>query len=184
MNQKILKDKIVITYTIKICKGIRGIRISILPDLSVVVTKPRNISNLYVERVVETKKDWILEQIENLKKRPKKILAHFSVKDYKLYKQDASDIALERCLYFNQFYNFKIKSIKIRNQKTRWGSCSSSGELSFNYKILFLPADLRDYIIVHELAHLKEMNHSSRFWNLVSLQIPDYKIRMRDIRLY
>lgn len=184
MNQKITKDKIVIPYTIKVRKGTKGIRISISPDLSVVVTKPRNISNLYVERVVETKKDWILEQIENLKKRPKKILAHFSVKDYKLYKQDASDIALERCLYFNQFYNFKIKSIKIRNQKTRWGSCSSSGELSFNYKIFFLPPDLRDYIIVHELAHLKEMNHGSKFWNLVSIQIPDYKRRMKDIRLY
>jgi len=171
-------------YMIKVRKGTKGIRIAVSPDLSVVVTKPRNIADLYVQKVVDTKTDWILEQIEKLKKRPKKILAHFSVKDYKLYKQDASDVALERCLYFNQFYNFKIKSIKIRNQKTRWGSCSSSGELSFNYKIFFLPEDLRDYIIVHELAHLKEMNHSARFWALVSLQIPDYKRRMKDIRLY
>lgn len=171
-------------YTIKVRKGTRALRIAISPDLSVVVSKPRSISDSYVERLVESKKDWILEQIEKLKQRPKKILAHYSVKDYKLYKQDASDLALSRCLYFNQFYNFKIKSIKIRNQKTRWGSCSSSGELSFNYKIFFLPPDLQDYIIVHELAHLKEMNHSSRFWDLVSLQIPDYKRRMKDIRLY
>jgi len=184
MKQIFLIKNTELGYTIKVRKGLRGIRISVSPDLSVVVTKPRNISNLYVQKVVETKADWILEQIEKLKQRPKKILSHFSVKDYKIHKQDASDIALERCLYFNQFYNFKIKSIKIRNQKTRWGSCSSSGELSFNYKILFLPADLRDYIIVHELAHLKEMNHGAKFWNLVSLQIPDYKRRMRDIRLY
>lgn len=184
MKQIYLIKNTEVRYTIKVRKGTKGIRISVSPDLSVVVTKPRNILDSYVQNLVETKTDWILEQIENLKKRPKKLLAHFSVKDYQLYKQDASDIALERCLYFNQFYNFKIKSIKIRNQKTRWGSCSSSGELSFNYKIFFLPPDLRDYIIVHELAHLKEMNHGARFWALVSLQIPDYKRRMQDIRLY
>lgn len=184
MKKEILKNNNTISYSIKVRKGARGIRIGVLPDMSVVVTKPKNIRDEYVHQVVSSKVGWITEQIEKIKQRPKKILAHFSVRDYKLYKQDASDIALERCLYFNKFYNFKIKSIKIRNQKTRWGSCSSSGELSFNYKIFFLPPDLRDYIIVHELAHLKEMNHSQNFWDLVALQIPDYKQRMRDIRLY
>ena len=173
-----------LVYTIKTRKGTRGIRISISSDLAIVVTKSKAIPNLFIQKAVEDKLGWIIEQIEKLKNKPKKLLAHFSIKDYKLHKQDASDIVLSRCLYFNKFYNFNIKSIKIRNQKTRWGSCSSKSGLSFNYKILFLPPELRDYIIVHELAHLKEMNHSLKFWTLVSLQIPDYKRCRKDIKLY
>ena len=76
--------------------------------------------------------------------------------------------------YFNKFYNFEINRIAIKNTTTRWGSCSSKGNLNFNYKIIYLNAVFADYLIVHELCHLGELNHSKRFWALVYKTIPDY----------
>jgi len=90
-------------------------------------------------------------------------------------KQKAKEIAKDRLEYFNQFYGYKWNSIVIRNQKTRWGSCSKEGNLNFNYKIALLSAQLSDYIIVHELCHLGEFNHSRDFWILVEKTIPNYK---------
>jgi predicted metal-dependent hydrolase len=81
----------------------------------------------------------------------------------------------QKSIYFNIFYNVVWKKVTIRNQKTRWGSCSRSGNISFNYKIALLPERLADYVVVHELCHLKEMNHSKQFWNLVAQTLPDYQ---------
>ncbi len=94
----------------------------------------------------------------------------------------AHDLVCSRLQYFNQFYNLKYHKVSIRNQKTRWGSCSSRGNLSFNVKILFLDKELQDYLIVHELCHLKEFNHSKDFWALVEKQIPNYKYLHNKIR--
>lgn len=80
-----------------------------------------------------------------------------------------------RVFELSQKYNFKIGRVSIRGQKTRWGSCSSKGNLSFNFKLMQYKKDVIDYVIVHELCHTKEMNHSPRFWKLVGDIIPDYK---------
>jgi predicted metal-dependent hydrolase len=87
----------------------------------------------------------------------------------------AKALVHERLAFFNQHYGYSINKIAIRNQKTRWGSCSSKGNLNFNYKIIYLPPEAQDYLIVHELVHLKEFNHSKRFWDLVLETIPNCK---------
>ena len=104
-------------------------------------------------------------------------------KKYLDSKERARALILQRLEHFNSFYNFKYLLVSVRDQKTRWGSCSSKGNLNFNYKILFLDSDLADYIIVHELCHLKEMNHGVNFWQQVELQCPDYKSKMSRLRL-
>lgn len=76
---------------------------------------------------------------------------------------------------FSEVYNFNYKSVKIKNLTSRWGSCSNKRNLSFNLKLMSFDTDVIDYVIVHELCHLKEMNHSKRFWNLVEEIIPNYK---------
>lgn len=94
----------------------------------------------------------------------------------------ARKFVLHKVNYFNSFYGFKINRIAIKNTKTRWGSCSSKGNLNFNYKIIFLKPEMADYLIVHELCHLGEFNHSKRFWHLVSKTIPNYAKLTKELK--
>lgn len=87
-----------------------------------------------------------------------------------------------RLEHFNQFYNFTYNKVFIKNQRTRWGSCSSNGNLNFNFKIITLAPELQDYLIVHELCHLKEFNHGKAFWDLVALQIPEYETLRKQLK--
>lgn len=105
-----------------------------------------------------------------------------SKKDYLKYKQQAMALAQERVEFFNKFYGFKVNKVSIKNQKTRWGSCSKKGNLNFNYKIALLTKRLVDYVIAHELCHLKEFNHSQKFWSLVAQTIPDYLETRRELK--
>lgn len=98
-----------------------------------------------------------------------------SREDYHLHKAKAREVISSKVLYWNQFYGYDYGKISIKNQKTRWGSCSHQLNLNFNYKLIFLPSDMLNYVIVHELCHLKELNHSAAFWNLVSKTIPNYR---------
>lgn len=97
-----------------------------------------------------------------------------SHEDYVLHRDRAYELAVSRLEYFNNFYGYSWKRITIRNSITRWGSCSRQGNLNFNYRIATLPSDLSDYIIVHELCHLGEFNHSRDFWKLIERTIPNY----------
>ena len=107
---------------------------------------------------------------------------HQRRRDYLARKEEARDLARERIRHFNTAYGFEIKRISIRNQKTRWGSCSKKGNLNFNYLIAVLPQTLADYIIVHELCHLGEFNHSRKFWDLVAVTIPNFREIRREFR--
>lgn len=80
-----------------------------------------------------------------------------------------------RVAYYHPLTGGHFTSITVRDQKTRWGSCSSRGTLSFNYRLIFAPSTVLDYVVVHELCHLTHMNHSKDFWNMVGTILPDYK---------
>jgi len=103
-------------------------------------------------------------------------------KHYAEHKEAARALVHTKLTHWNQFYNFTYHRVAIRNTRSRWGSCSSKGNLNFNYRILFLPPELQDYLIVHELCHLQEMNHAPQFWALVAQQIPDYQQCVIDLR--
>ena len=88
----------------------------------------------------------------------------------------------ERVREFSQTKGFNFKKITIRSQKTRWGSCSAKGRLSFNYRLMKFRKEVIDYVIIHELCHLKEMNHSKNFWSLVEGFCPDYKKLKKELK--
>ncbi|MCX6717401.1 MAG: M48 family metallopeptidase [Candidatus Taylorbacteria bacterium] len=101
--------------------------------------------------------------------------------EYLKYKDQAKIFVINKVTELNKNYGYKINRITIRNQKTRWGSCSKKGNMNFNYKIVLLPDKLAEYIIVHEICHLGEFNHSANFWNLVAQTVPDYKEKREEL---
>lgn len=100
----------------------------------------------------------------------------------KRYRSAARTKFEQRCAYYRALTGGRYTSITIRDQKTRWGSCSSRGTLSFNYRLIFAPSAVLDYVVVHELCHLTHMNHSKEFWNMVGSVMPDYKVYRRWLR--
>ncbi len=165
-----------INYQLKTSSRTKNMRLSIYGDGRIIVTKPYFVSKNIIEKFIVAKSDWIISKLKQIISiQPKIILKpEESKKRYNLYKEPARRLIEDRIKRLNKFYGFTYNHISIRNQTTRWGSCSKSGNLNFNYKLIFLPEKMIDYIIVHELCHLKEFNHSKRFWNLVSQAIPDY----------
>ena len=92
------------------------------------------------------------------------------------YRNAAREVFTNRVEYYHRFTGGHYTSITIRDQKTRWGSCSAKGNLNFNWKLVLMPEHVMDYVVIHELAHRKEMNHSARFYAVVAQQMPDYKV--------
>mgnify|MGYP001800539539 CR=1 FL=1 len=115
-------------------------------------------------------------------RRRKRRRASSVTKHYVAHKEIARELILERLEHYNTYYNLSWNRVAVRNQRRCWGSCTSLKNLNFNYKLLFLPAHLQDYIVVHELCHLAELNHGPRFWSLVAEQIPDYQARVHELK--
>ena len=173
-----------ISYTIKTTNRTKKILISIDTNGQLTVLKSPFVSIEKVKKIIEQKYEWIIDKIQKQKSKPRKILSIYNEKDFKENKEKARSLIKERLDYFNQFYNYNINNVYIRNPKSRWGSCSSKNNLNFSYKLFLLPPELCDYIIVHELCHLQEMNHGKNFWSLVEKTIPDYKNLIKELKKY
>lgn len=100
----------------------------------------------------------------------------------KRYRQAAREYIPARVSYYHQFIPGNYSQVVIRDQKTRWGSCSSSGTLSFNYRLMLAPPAILDYVVVHELCHIRHMNHSADFWHAVEQILPDYKEKRKWLK--
>lgn len=157
----------------------RSIRISISHDCKIKVTASHLIPEFVIRDFVSRKSDWINDKLTKFRSNPvskERLFLHgLKKKDFLDNKNQALELIENRLEHFNRHYKFEYKKISIRDQKSRWGSCSHNGNLSFNYKIVFLKPEIQDYIIVHELCHLRELNHGKSFWNLVGETIKDYK---------
>ena len=109
-----------------------------------------------------------------------------SRKLFTAHKEAARTIVRDRVRHYMSHYGVRhgitVGKIAIRNQKSRWGSCSKKGNLNFNYKLVFLPPEIRDYVIVHEICHVKEFNHARGFWDLVGETVPEYKALRKRLR--
>ena len=173
-----------VSYVVRENPRARRINITVRRDGTVWVTKPRRVSIHEVRAFILKCEQWIEQTREKLSKLPTTSWIESSKRQYERYKPIVLGLASHRVQRLNGIYGFRFSKIVVRNQKARWGSCSHKGVLSFNYRILFLPDHLADYIIAHELCHLREMNHSQRFWKLVALSIPDHKDRRKELRKY
>lgn len=113
-------------------------------------------------------------------------LSHKSIptKSYAVCRARAKQFIRDRVQVYNAYYGFSYRRISVKNLKSRWGSCSKKRNLNFHYRLLFLPIELADYVIVHELCHLKELNHSKKFWQLIVETVGDYKKKKRALHRY
>ena len=170
------------SYTFRKSKRAGRVRIIGQVEWSVVVKNPRGICQSIIDRFVSDKTQWVMKKISFFNSIDRKAIRVFSHEDYLKHKDEAFALVKERVEFYNKIYCYSFNKICIRNQKTRWGSCSSRQNLNLNYRILFLHRDLRDYIIVHEICHLKELNHSQNFWSLVRKTFPNYLEIRRELR--
>jgi predicted metal-dependent hydrolase len=154
-------------------------------DGRIEVRAPLRTSRTYIDDFVLKKQDWIDNTRNKLQARQtaKKVI-RITAKEEARYKKQAKACLEMKCGHFSQIMGLRPGEVKINSAKTRWGSCNRKGGINFTYRLLFIPEELMDYVVVHELAHLKEMNHSSRFWSVVEQTMPDYKARRKRLREY
>ncbi len=158
-------------------------RISIKIDFlgKVEVVYPVLVPKFLAKKFAQQKKDWIAKQLTKIsRKEINPVLAINSREHFLLHKDQAFALVKERVEFWNQKYGFTYNQIRVKKMKI-WGSCSSRQNLNFNYKIIFLAPQAADYIVVHELCHLAEMNHSAKFWQLVQKEIPNAREIQRNI---
>lgn len=161
---------------------------------AVVVRAPQQIKKHEVELFVEKNTEWILRarmEMELKRDRQQEIVKQYDIPDYEtltpMEKNKIRRHFMERLKFYAPQMGVTYGSITIRNQKGRWGSCSSKGNLNFNYRLHYLPQELMDYVVVHELAHRVHMNHSREFWTLVGQYHKEYKeskSRLREIGIH
>lgn len=170
-------------YLLKTRKNSRRLRLAVHMDGSVVVTASKSTKKSKIEAFIAKQTEWIKSLLKRFESMPKPVVPRGNRRDYTKYKEVARELVERRLEHFNAHpsYGFAIGRISIRNQKTRWGSCSKRGNLNFSYRIALLPPELADYIVVHELCHLGEFNHSSNFWSLVEKAIPDYREKRKRL---
>jgi predicted metal-dependent hydrolase len=98
------------------------------------------------------------------------------------YRKKAEEVIRDRLEHFNTHYGFRFHRVAFRDQKSRWGSCSRAGNLNFNWRLIMAPIEVIDFVVVHELCHLREMNHSRSFWALVEQKVPDHKVSRKWLK--
>lgn len=182
VSKKITHQGQELTFNIKRRARVRYVRLSIDRVGTLTLTAPKSYPFFLLKLFITKKWAWILEKTEQSKNSQSLLAIKHTKAEINHYKKLTKNLVLERLQYYRQFYTFSFKNISVRDQKSRWGSCSSKGNLNFNYRLFLLPPALADYIIVHELCHLQEMNHSRNFWQLVARTKPDYKQLKKEFK--
>lgn len=158
----------------------RTISVQISADGTVIVRCPRRMGGEAVRAFVESKTDWIRKHLDEQVARPK--LPALTGEELRTLAREAARVLPERTAYFAPLVGVTYGRITIRAQHTRWGSCSGQGNLNFNCLLMLVPPEVADYVVVHELCHRKEMNHSAAFWAEVGRVLPDYRERRKWLK--
>ncbi len=199
---------------IKIIKEARkSLLLKIVSKDEIVVKAPLRTADAVIQKFINSKKSWLEKHIKrmnmlddfassfdfthliyengipvmetkNLRLDYEKLSEKTKLKSIKNQYLSMFSVLKERTIFLAQKYNFKVDKISYCSSSVKWGSYSSTGELKLNYKLIILPAHLVDYVIVHELSHIKHMNHKPQFWKEVEKYYPDYKKARKEMKLY
>lgn len=153
----------------------KTISLQINPNGTVQVRCPRRMGAEAVRAFVESKSDWIEKHLAKQAAMPKSPV--LTRRELQALAAQATERLPQRVSFFAPLVGVGYGRITIRAQRSRWGSCSAQGNLNFNCLLMLVPPDVADYVVVHELCHRKEMNHSAAFWAEVERVLPDYRER-------
>ena len=162
----------------------KSVSLELKPDGTLLLRAPLTMTDGEINRFLLSKQAWLDRRLALLEER-----RAVSAREPKLTRDEIYELADKALLaipprvkHYAELMGVSYGRITIRNQTTRWGSCSSKGNLNFNCLLMLAPAEVRDYVIVHELCHLREMNHSAKFWSLVAAMLPDYKEKIKWLK--
>ena len=158
----------------------RSVSISIKSG-RVILRAPYSLSDEKAEKIIKKHEDWIISKIK-ISQEKAESRRDLSEDEIKLLKSEAKAYFKRETEKFSNIMNLKYSRITITGAKTRFGSCSSKGNICFSYLLMLYPESAREYVIVHELAHLIEMNHSKKFYSIIEKYLPDYKERKKQLK--
>lgn len=156
----------------------KTIALEITSQDQAIVRAPRLMPNVEIEKFVKAKSEWLKKHLQ--KQKEVSTMAEeegvFTREEIEKLVRLAKKVIPEKVAYYARLMNVTYGRISIRKQKTRWGSCSREGNLNFNCLLMMVPSEVLDYVVVHELSHRIEMNHSKAFWEQVETVCPKYRI--------
>lgn len=159
------------TYTVHRSSR-KTISIRITPEGQIQVRCPQRMKNADIHRFVEEKSPWIAKHLASIQARPQE--PKFTPEEISILAQRAKTALPPRIAHYARLMGVTYGRITIRSQRSRWGSCSSKGNLNFNCLLMLTPPEVIDSVIVHELCHRKEMNHSKEFYKEICRVYPEY----------
>lgn len=164
----------------------RTISIQIDENLQLTVRAPLRMPDSAVRKFIGEKRPWIEKNMRRMKERQEALKAEpeevLTAEELRELAKEALQFIPERVSFYARIIGVNYGRITIRNQRTRWGSCSGAGNLNFNCLLMLTPPEIIDYVVVHELCHRLEMNHSPYFWAEVERVLPDYKKRRKWLK--
>ncbi len=160
----------------------KTIALQVKLDGTIEVRVPLQMTDQQIQEFLCRKSGWIFQRLQMLQMYSKN--QKLSVDELQMLADQARRVLPKRVAYFASVLGVTYGRITIRNQRSRWGSCSSKGNLNFNCLMMLMPQEVQDYLVVHELCHRKEMNHSVRFWKEVEQVLPNYKEQEMWLKQY
>lgn len=165
----------------------KTVSLEVKRDGSVIVRAPLRMPQREIQEFIESHRSWIEHKCRLMEKRRAQSVStgappvdEISGKEWKKIREAFAD----RVDYYCKKMDVQVGRITIRNQKTRWGSCSAKGNVNFNYQLYYMPPELMNYVIVHELAHRRHMDHSVLFWEEVARYCPEYAVYRNQLKKY
>ncbi len=158
----------------------KTVAVQITPEGEVILRCPRRLSETQARAFLESKRGWIEGHLAKIKAQPQ--LPPFTGEELEKMAKALAPVLQERLSFFAPQVGVTYGRVTIRRQRSCWGSCSARGNLNFNCLLTRVPPEVLDYIVVHELCHRKELNHSAAFWHLVEQVLPDWRARERWLK--
>ena len=158
----------------------KTLAVQIRADGTVIARAPLRMPKERILGFLSEKASWICTQQGRMQEREKmrqQACIHLDAAQEKELRERAKAVLAQRTAYFARQIGVTYGRITVRDQKTRWGSCSQTGNLNFNFRLILAPSEVLDYVVVHELCHRRQMNHSAQFWQEVAQVLPDYRKR-------